>query len=153
MTPAIRILYAEDNLQDADLTRAHLAEHAPDFELQVVDTGAACLEQISRSPPDLLLLDHHLPDTDGVEMLKTLQRQAPDLPVVIVTGAGHEELVLRALRLGAATYVPKRRNYLDSPTSCAACWRSGSGSGARECPPSSRPGEFSTSSTCRWTST
>jgi signal transduction histidine kinase len=114
MTPTIRLLYAEDNCQDADLTRAHFAEHAPDFELAVVDTGAACLEQIRKVPPDILLLDHHLPDADGVEMLKDLHRQAPDLPVVVVTGAGHEELVLRALRRGAATYVPKRGNYLES---------------------------------------
>jgi signal transduction histidine kinase len=113
MNQTIRLLYAEDNPQDADLTRAHFAEQAPDFDLQVVATGAACLEQILRNPPDLLLLDHHLPDTDGVEVLKTLFRQAPGLPVVMVTGAGHEELVLRALRLGAATYVPKRGNYLD----------------------------------------
>jgi PAS domain S-box-containing protein len=114
MNPTIRLLYAEDNPQDADLTRAHFAEQAPDFDLQVVETGAACLEQIQRSPPDLLLLDHHLPDTDGVEMLKALLSKAPGMPVVMVTGAGHEELVLRALRLGAATYVPKRGNYLDS---------------------------------------
>jgi signal transduction histidine kinase len=114
MNPTIRILYAEDNPLDADLTRARFAEQAPDFELQIVATGAACLEQIQRNPPDLLLLDHHLPDTDGVEMLKALFRQAPGLPVVMVTGAGDEDLVLRALRLGAATYVPKRGNYLES---------------------------------------
>jgi signal transduction histidine kinase len=114
MNPTIRILYAEDNPLDADLTRACFAEQAPDFELQIVATGAACLEQIQRNPPDLLLLDHHLPDTDGVEMLKALFLQAPGLPVVMVTGAGDEELVLRALRLGAATYVPKRGNYLET---------------------------------------
>ncbi len=114
MNPTIRILYAEDNPLDADLTRAQFAEQAPEFDLQVVATGAACLEQIQRNPPDLLLLDHHLPDTDGVEMLKALFRQAPGLPVVMVTGAGDEDLVLRAIRLGAATYVPKRGNYLES---------------------------------------
>jgi hypothetical protein len=53
MNPTIRLLYAEDNPQDADLTRAHFADRAPDFDLQVVATGAACLEQVQRSPPDL----------------------------------------------------------------------------------------------------
>jgi DNA-binding response OmpR family regulator len=149
MNPTIRLLYAEDNPQDADLTRAHFAEQAPDFDLQVVATGAACLEQILRNPPDLLLLDHHLPDTDGVEMLKTLFRQAPGLPVVMVTGAGYEELVLRALRLGAATYVPKRGNYLESLPSLLR----DAGNRARPCPVPPRPGGSSTSSICRWTST
>ncbi len=111
MRPTIRLLYAEDNAQDADLTRSHFALHAPDFELQLVTTGAACLEQIQLSPPDVLLLDHQLPDARGVEILKALVQEAPDLPVVIVTGVGDEDVAVNALRLGAR-YVPKQGNYL-----------------------------------------
>ncbi len=114
MNPIVQLLYAEDNPLDADLTRARLAEHAPEFELRIVTTGAECLEQIRQRPPDLVLLDNHLPDTDGVEILKTLFAQSPGLPVVMVTGAGDEELVVRALRLGAANYVPKQGNYLET---------------------------------------
>ena len=114
MTPTIRLLYAEDNPQDADLTKAHFAEFAPEFELLVVGTGAACLEQVQGNPPDLLLLDYRLPDTDGEELLKTLRHLAPGLPVVIVTGVGNEELVVRALGLGAAHYVRKHGNYLEA---------------------------------------
>ncbi|MEI6067175.1 MAG: EAL domain-containing protein [Methylococcaceae bacterium] len=114
MKPTIRLLYAEDNPQDADLTRTHFAEYAPEFELMVVDTGAACLELVRSSPPDVLLLDHHLPDIDSPAMLKTLHREAPGLPVVLVTGVGNEELVVRALRLGAANYVRKHGNYLEA---------------------------------------
>jgi PAS domain S-box-containing protein len=113
MKPSIRLLYAEDNAQDADLTRSHFAQNAPEFDIQIVTTGAACLEQIRLSPPDLLLLDHHLPDADGVEMLRTLLGVAPGLPIVIVTGVGDEDLAVSALRLGAQ-YVPKRANYLES---------------------------------------
>ena len=114
MKPTIRLLYAEDNAQDADLTRSHFAEYAPEFELQIVTTSTACLDQIEISPPDLLLLDHRLPDADGVAMLKTLRRKAPGLPVVMVTGVGNEDLAVRALRLGAVNYVVKRGNYLES---------------------------------------
>ena len=114
MKPTIRLLYAEDNPQDADLTQARFAEYAPEFELQVVGTGAACLEKIRSRPPDLLLLDHHLPDTNSAEMLKKLHSQAVDIPVVVVTGVGNEELVVRALGLGAANYVRKHGNYLEA---------------------------------------
>jgi PAS domain S-box-containing protein len=114
MKPTIRLLYAEDNPQDADLTQAHFAEFAPEFELMVVGTGAACLELVQSSPPDVLLLDHHLPDIDSPAMLKTLHREAPGLPVVIVTGVGNEELVVHASRLGAASYVRKHGNYLET---------------------------------------
>ncbi len=112
MTPPLRIVYAEDCAQDADLTREHFAEHAPDFDLQVVATGEACLEAVARTHPDLVLLDHHLPDTEGLDVLRALTRAAQPVPVVLVTGAGDEELVVQALRLGAAYYVAKSGDYL-----------------------------------------
>ena len=114
MKPTLRLLYAEDNPQDADMTRAYFAEHAPEFELQIVATGAACLEQIQISPPDPPLLDHRLPDTESVTLLPTLLRQIPGLPVVIVTGVGDEALVVRLLSLGATHCVPEHDNYLET---------------------------------------
>ncbi len=114
MKPSLRLLYAEDNPQDADLTRVCFADCAPEFELRVVTSGAACLEQIRLSPPDLLLLDHRLSDTESETLLPQVLRQAPGLPVVIVTGGGDEALVVRLLCMGAAHYVPKRDNYLET---------------------------------------
>jgi signal transduction histidine kinase len=114
MSPALRILYAEDNTLDAELTRSHFAEHVPDFEIEVVETGHQCLARLHRADCDLLLLDHRLPDMDGMDVLKTLVRAGMRLPVVLVTGVGDENLVVRALRLGAASYVPKQGDYLKS---------------------------------------
>ncbi|GEM_PF-425699 len=114
MTPAIRVLYAEDNAQDADLTLNHFAEKAPEFEIAIVETGARCLDELRENRFDLLLLDNHLPDMDGLDVLKTLVRDELRQPVVMVTGVGDEGLVVKALRLGAASYVPKQADYLDS---------------------------------------
>lgn len=114
MKPTIRILYAEDNPQDTELTRTHFAEHAPEFEIEIVDTGEACLERLSSDVFDLLLLDYRLPDLDGLDVLKALIRTGWQSPVVMVTGVGDEELVVKALRLGAVNYVPKQDNYLET---------------------------------------
>ena len=114
MNHTIRLLYAEDNPQDADMMRAYFAEHAPEFELEIVGTGQGCLKLFRETGFDLLLLDHHLPDMDGLDVLKTLFRTGPQALVVLVTGVGDEELVLKALRLGAANYVPKQGNYLET---------------------------------------
>ena len=114
MNPSIRVLYVEDNPQDADLTRSLFAGHAPEFEIEIVGTGRECLERLRETGFDLLLLDHHLPDMDGLDVMKALSDADSQVPVVLVTGVGDEELVVKALRLGAANYVPKHGAYLET---------------------------------------
>jgi diguanylate cyclase (GGDEF)-like protein/PAS domain S-box-containing protein len=109
----IYLLYAESNRRDADITLSHFAKYAPEFELVVVDTGAACLEQIRNNQPDLLLINHQLPDTGAVEMIDDLYRLAPNLPMVL-TGPDNDEFFIRDLRSGAHRYLPKLGDYLKS---------------------------------------
>jgi len=113
MSAALRVLYAEDSAADADLTTAHFASVAPDLVLDIVDSGKQCLARLSPSLYDVLLLDHHLPDMDGVDVLRELNAREMPLPVVVVTGVGDEDLVVQVLGLGACDYVPKHGNYLD----------------------------------------
>jgi PAS domain S-box-containing protein len=77
-----------------------------------VHSGQACLDWLTATTCDLLLLDYHLPDMEGLDVLRTLVRTQVAIPVVLVTGLGDEELVVKALHLGAANYVPKVGNYL-----------------------------------------
>ena len=114
MKSRLRVLYAEDNAQDADLTRSFFAEHAADLELDVVGTGQACLDRLSLTGCDVLLLDHRLPDMEGLDVLRTLIHAGAVVPVVLVTGSGDEDLVVKALRHGAANYVPKVGSYLET---------------------------------------
>ncbi len=109
-----RLLYAEDNFQDADLTLTHFAEYAPEFDIEIVGSGQGCMERLKEDTFDLLLLDYRLPDMDGLEVLKWLTQCGLSVPVVLVTGSGNEELVSKALRLGAVNYVTKGRHYLDN---------------------------------------
>ena len=112
--PKIRVLYAEDNPTDADQTQYHFAENTTDFEIEIVITGQECLTRLQHNNVDLLLLDQRLPDMDGLELLKNLVHRGLNVPVVFVTGMGDDELVVRALRLGAANYVPKTIDYLET---------------------------------------
>jgi signal transduction histidine kinase len=108
----IRLLYAEDNSSDADLTRAHFAAHAPDFRLDIVSTGQSCLESLSDGRYDALLLDNHLSDMDGLDVLKAALARDVAIPIVMVTAVGDEDLVVRVLKLGAWDYVPKHGDYI-----------------------------------------
>ena len=106
------MLYAEDNGLDADLTRAHLEANGPEFELDVVRTGEECLARLQAGRYDLVLLDNHLPDLDGIEVLEELAAQRIRLPVVMTTAVGDESLAVQVLRLGASDYLPKDGDYL-----------------------------------------
>ena len=114
MTDIVRVLYAEDDAQDADLTRSYFRVNAPEFEIDVAPTGRQCLTKLQRERYDVLLLDNHLPDMDGIDLLKELATRDVSIPVVIVTAVGDEDLVVQVLRLGAVDYVSKEGNYVES---------------------------------------
>jgi diguanylate cyclase (GGDEF)-like protein/PAS domain S-box-containing protein len=114
MATLLQLLYAEDSPLDADLTRVHFESAAADIALTLVETGAACLKIFEQRTFDVLMLDNHLPDMDGIDVLVQLRKRGLRLPVVMVTGVGDDETVARALRAGASDYVPKNGNYLDT---------------------------------------
>jgi signal transduction histidine kinase len=107
----VRCLYAEDNPLDADLTKTYFHEHAPEFDIEITGTGRLFLKRLTETEFDVLLLDNHLPDMDGVDVLKELLKTGLRFPVVMVTGVGDDELVVKALRLGASNYVSKQGKY------------------------------------------
>lgn len=112
---AVRVLYAEHNAMDVDITRRHLARHAPHIRLESATTGERALELLDGEARfDVLLLDYRLAGMNALELLAALRDQsgAPRLPVVVVTGHGDESVAAQALRLGAADYLIKRTGYL-----------------------------------------
>lgn len=116
----IRVLYAEHNVMDVDITRRHLGRHAPHIRLEAVSTGEQALAKLRQGERyDVLLLDYRLGGLNALELLKALRDEdgLPLLPVVLVTGHGDELIAVQALRLGAADYLVKRSGYLHELTS------------------------------------
>ena len=72
-----------------------------------VPTAAACMEQVAKHKPDVILLDMVLPDADGVDVLGALRREHSDIPVIMVTGQGSKSLAVQAMELGAYDYFSK----------------------------------------------
>lgn len=110
---SIKVLYAEDNPDDADLTQTRFASVAPEFCFEIAPTGKQCLEKLKSSHFDVLLLDYRLPDMEGIAVLQSLSQTGTLMPVVMVTGLGDEELVVKTLRLGASDYIAKSGDYLE----------------------------------------
>ncbi|HEX6263518.1 MAG TPA: response regulator transcription factor [Actinomycetota bacterium] len=81
-----------------------------DATIQVVgeaETASEAMQAIVRSLPDVVLLDIHLPDRSGLEVLREMQERFPDLPVVILSMEDDPEYVEQAVRAGAAGYLVK----------------------------------------------
>lgn len=103
-----RVLYVEDTLANIRLIEAIL-QARPDVELLPAMQGRLGLELAREHAPDLILLDIHLPDVDGDEVLARL-KQAPhtqDIPVVILSADATDAQTKRLLAAGAAAYLTK----------------------------------------------
>lgn len=116
-TRPLRLLYAEPNEADVHLTRLHLARHAPFIHLETVPSALQALDRLPASGPvtgfDVLLLDYRLPGMDALEALREIhQVRQLDVPVILITGHGTEEVALQAMKLGAADYLVKSPGYL-----------------------------------------
>jgi CheY-like chemotaxis protein len=113
-----RILLAEDNDRDAELTLDALAQHHLLNEVERVRDGAEALDYLHRrgtfatrpeGNPAVVLLDLKMPKVDGLEVLREV-RSDPKLkltPVVVMTSSNQEQDVLRSYELGANAYVVK----------------------------------------------
>ncbi|CAN5139374.1 hypothetical protein BH11PSE11_BH11PSE11_05490 [soil metagenome] len=114
----LRVLYAEHNVFDIDLTRRHFDQHTRRIHLDIVNGGEQVLAALpdnsdGRVAYDVILLDFQLPGLNALDIVKILRdERGLDLPVVVVTGQGGEDVVAEALRLGVADYVVKQTGYL-----------------------------------------
>lgn len=104
-----RILVVDDSPSDLGLLEAHIQSARPDWVVRGVESGADALAQIGTLHFDVILTDLRMPKMDGIQLIGAMKRLRPELPVIIVTGRGSEDLAVEALAKGAASYVPKNQ--------------------------------------------
>jgi PAS domain S-box-containing protein len=109
----IKIIYAEDNPLDVDLTIQAFKNLKDKFDFEFVMTGKELIEKIKEKSYDIILLDNHLPDVEGVDLIQKISSLNIKTPIVIITGLGDDELVLKAIKFGAVDYIPKIGDYLE----------------------------------------
>ena len=118
MAPLKRILLAEDNDRDVELTLAALDEYNLANEVVVAHDGADALDYLyargkftghANGLPVVVLLDLKMPKVDGLEVLRQM-RSDPELkhvPVVMVTSSREEQDLIHSYELGVNAYVVK----------------------------------------------
>lgn len=98
------LLLVEDDDIDREMVRRLLGEP---FLVDDVSTGDEALKQIEAASPDAVLLDHHLPDIDGVDLVPIFVQRY--IPVILLTGEDSPELIVEAMQHGAQDYLVKSR--------------------------------------------
>ncbi|MCB9257103.1 MAG: response regulator [Chitinophagales bacterium] len=111
----IRILVVEDAPGDVFLIKFYLEELGPDFyEIQSVDKLADAHYKMEREAFDIILLDLHLPDSEGMITLTNSIEKFPDEVFIVLTGLSDQEIGLEAVKRGAQDFLIKGR--IDSKT-------------------------------------
>jgi len=100
------VLVVDDNPVDRMAVRG-LLEKAGGLSVRLVESGAAALEALRQSVPDVVITDLVMPGMDGFTLVKSIVASYPQVPIVLMTGYGSEEIAVNALHAGAASYVPK----------------------------------------------
>jgi len=118
MSPLKRILLAEDNKNDIELTLSALEEYNLANEVVVVRDGVEMLDYLFRrgqftdhpnGVPAVILLDLKMPRLDGLEALRQLRTEPrfKHVPVVMITSSREEQDLIRSYELGVNAYVVK----------------------------------------------
>jgi pilus assembly protein CpaE len=103
-----KVLLVEDNLVNARLVQQMLKDaDAASFEVTHIESLVKALDMLARNRFDVGLVDLSLPDSEGLETFLTIQRHAPDLPVVVLSGCDNESLAMTAVERGAQDYLVK----------------------------------------------
>ncbi|QDT47295.1 response regulator [Symmachiella dynata] len=108
------VLVVDDSATDRRLA-AGLLKKNEEVEVTFAADGCEALAQIEQHPPDIVVTDLQMPNMNGLELVQAIRKQFPQLPVVLMTGKGSEEIAVQALENGAASYVTKKRLARDLP--------------------------------------
>jgi len=113
-----KILFAEDDLNDVELTLRALEEYNIANDIEVVHDGQEALDYLYKKGkftdrpngnPVVIFLDIKMPKVDGLEVLKHIKSdpELKTIPVVILTSSNEEQDILRSYNLGVNAYVVK----------------------------------------------
>ncbi len=106
-----KIFIVEDDPWYGEILEYHLSLN-PDYEIHRFTTAKDCLANLSQRP-QLLTLDYSLPDDNGLDVLKKIKQQMPDLPVIIISAQDDVSTAVELLKLGASDYFIKDDNTKD----------------------------------------
>lgn len=102
----ISILYVDDEVALLEITRLYL-EKTGDLTVETADSAADGLKKIQEFSFDVIVADYQMPEMDGIAFLKAVRQRFGDIPFILFTGKGREEVVIEAINNGVDFYIQK----------------------------------------------
>jgi CheY-like chemotaxis protein len=104
----ITILVVDDSAVDRCFVKG-LLEKNTEWRIECVEDGDDALAYIRQTPPALVVTDMQMPRMNGLALVAAVRAEFPGVPVILMTSQGSEEIALKALSAGAASYSPKKQ--------------------------------------------
>ncbi|OYR58030.1 hybrid sensor histidine kinase/response regulator [Halorubrum halodurans] len=101
------VLVVDDEPEAADLAATYLERLLEGIETVTETSPAAALARLRERRVDCIVSDHDMPGMDGLELLETVREEVGDLPFVLFTGKGSEEIASEAISAGVTDYLQK----------------------------------------------
>ena len=103
----MKVLLVDDDPDILSQGKKFLEKKRESLEVETASSGNKGLEMVKENCFDAVVLDHQMPDMNGVEVLKRARSEGCDIPIIIFTGRSREEVALKALNNGANRYMKK----------------------------------------------
>ncbi|WP_049910807.1 PAS domain S-box protein [Halorubrum coriense] len=105
----VRVLHVDDNPAFLDLTETYLERIDEAFEVRSETDVDDALDALTTAPIDCVVSDYDMPETNGLAFLQRVRDRGIDVPFVLFTGKGSEEIASEAISAGATDYLQKQR--------------------------------------------
>ncbi len=103
----MKILFVDDEAHMRELTKTYLEEVYGNLTVETASSAKEAFRLLEERYYSAIVSDYQMPDIDGLEFLEELRDRRDDIPFIIFTGKGREEVAMRALNLGADRYIQK----------------------------------------------
>ena len=107
ISESIRVLYVDDEPEFAEMAATFLEREDDRFEVEIVASGTEGSERLADEAFDCVISDYDMPGQNGIEFLQAVREDHADLPFILHTGKGSEEVASDAISAGVTDYIQK----------------------------------------------
>lgn len=108
---SLKIIIIEDEEPHFQLMRRALHKEMPHVSIHHFDEASSCLENLEAVRPDLIIVDYLMPGMNGIEFIAALHSASAEIPVIMITGQGDENIAVCAMKMGASDYLVKSTDF------------------------------------------